>query len=71
VENGLGIACIPEFSVHDALVAGTLEVVLSAFTEPRHTTFRIFWPSSRHPSPKVRALVDFLVGQLAVETGGP
>jgi len=71
VENGLGIACLPEFSVREALTAGTLEVVLSAFTEPRNTTFRIFWPSSRHPSPKVRALVDFLVRQLAVETGGP
>ncbi len=59
-ENGLGIACLPAFSVRDALDAGRLEVVLSAFTELRQTTFRIFWPSSRHPSPKVRALIDFL-----------
>lgn len=66
----LGIACLPEFSVRNALAAGTLEVVLSAFTEPRHTSFRIFWPSSRHPLPKARALVDFLVWRLAIDAGG-
>ena len=66
-ENGLGIACLPEFSVHEALAAGSLEIVLPAFTELRQTTFRIFWPSSRHPSPKVRALVDFLATQMKVE----
>ncbi|WP_315971438.1 LysR family transcriptional regulator [Variovorax sp. PAMC28562] len=66
-ENGLGIACLPEFCVRDALAAGRLEIVLSAFTELRQTTFRIFWPSSRHPSPKVRALVDFLAEQIKVE----
>lgn len=66
-ENGLGIACLPEFCVRDALAAGRLEIVLSAFTELRQTTFRIFWPSSRHPSPKVRALVDFLAEQMKVE----
>ena len=66
-ENGLGIACLPEFSVGDALAAGRLEVVLPAFTELRETTFRIFWPASRHTSPKVRALVDFLAAQLKVE----
>lgn len=66
-EAGLGIACLPEFSVRDALAAGRLEIVLPAFTELRQTTFRIFWPSSRHPLPKVRALVDFLVERLEVE----
>lgn len=66
-EHGLGIACLPEFTVRDALAAGRLEVVLPAFTERRQTTFRILWPSSRHPSPKVRALVDFLVEQMKVE----
>jgi len=63
-ENGLGIACLPEFSVRESLAAGRLEIVLPAFTELRQTTFRIFWPSSRHPSPKVRALVDFLAKQM-------
>ena len=66
-ENGLGIACLPEFSVRDALAAGRLEVVLPAFTERRETTFRVFWPSSRHPSPKVRALIDFLAAQMTAE----
>ncbi len=63
-ENGLGIACLPEFSVREALAAGRLEIVLPVFTELRETTFRIFWPSSRHPSPKVRALVDFLAKKM-------
>ncbi|MET0208006.1 MAG: LysR family transcriptional regulator [Burkholderiaceae bacterium] len=63
-ENGLGIACLPEFSVRESLAAGRLEIVLPEFTAPRQTTFSIFWPSSRHPSPKVRALVDCLAGRM-------
>jgi DNA-binding transcriptional LysR family regulator len=65
-ESGLGIACLPEFSIRDALAMGRLEVVLSEYTEVRRVTFRILWPASRHPSPKVRALVDFLVERLQV-----
>lgn len=70
-ENGLGIACLPEFCVREALAGGRLEVVLTEFTEPRKTTFRIIWPSSRHPSPKVRALVDFLAKQMEFERNEP
>jgi len=66
-ENGLGIACLPEFTVREALAAGRLEVVLQDFTELHQVTFRMFWPSSRHPSPKVRALIDFLVEKMAAE----
>jgi len=57
--------------VRDALAAGRLEVVLPAFVERRETTFRIFWASSRHPSPKVRALIDFLAARMKIERSGP
>ncbi|QHI96791.1 LysR family transcriptional regulator [Xylophilus rhododendri] len=60
-EQGLGIALLPEFSVREGLAAGRLQAVLPDFTVARETTFRIYWPSGRHASPKVRALVDFLV----------
>lgn len=66
-EQGLGIACLPEFTVRDAIEAGRLEVVLARFTLRREVTFRIYWPSKRDISPKVRALVDFLV--MSLKTG--
>ncbi len=57
--QGLGIACLPDFSIRDALAAGHLKAVL-----PRHVkragTFRVLWPASRHPAPKLRAFIDFL-----------
>jgi len=63
-ERGLGIAYLPEFTVMDSLAAGELKVVLPAFTRKNLVTFRIFWAAGRHASPKVRALVDFLVKAL-------
>lgn len=64
-EQGLRIASLPEFAARDGVAAGWLQVVLPAVTERHLTTFRIFWPSGRQASPKVRALVDFLVKQMA------
>lgn len=57
--QGLGIAYLPEFAVRDPLSEGLLQVVLSRYTE-RTGVFYVLWPTSKHPSPKVRALVDFL-----------
>ena len=66
-EQGLGIACLPEFAARDGLAAGRLRAVLPAFTEVQQTVFRLYWPSGRHASPKVRALVDFLAAAMAAD----
>ncbi|MEQ4617413.1 MAG: LysR family transcriptional regulator [Corticimicrobacter sp.] len=57
--QGLGIAYLPDFSIREALADGRLESVLTDYVE-RTGVFHVLWPASRHPSPKVRALVDFL-----------
>ncbi|WP_047236422.1 LysR family transcriptional regulator [Chromobacterium subtsugae] len=54
-----GIACVPDFSVRDALADGTLELVLDGFMESSGT-IRIVWSSSRQMPSRLRALIDFL-----------
>ncbi|OXJ12451.1 LysR family transcriptional regulator [Burkholderia sp. HI2500] len=61
--RGLGIACLPEFFVHDALADGTLRPVLDEHVESR-TPFYVLWPSGRHPTPKLRAFVDYVAEHL-------
>ncbi|WP_022962001.1 LysR family transcriptional regulator [Halopseudomonas pelagia] len=57
--RGLGIAYLPDFSIREPLLDGRLQPILSEYVE--HTgVFHVLWPASKHPSPKVRALVDFL-----------
>lgn len=66
VEDGHGIACVPDFAVKDALAEGRLQRVLDS-----HLTgsivFQILWPSSRQMTSKVRAFVDFVVERFADE----
>jgi DNA-binding transcriptional LysR family regulator len=57
--QGLGIAYLPEFSIKEPLADGLLRVVLDGYAE-RKGVFHVLWPASKHPLPKVRALVDFL-----------
>jgi DNA-binding transcriptional LysR family regulator len=67
-ENGLGISCVPDFSVRQQIADGTLVYVLEDFVE--HTGwFRAVWPSSRYLSPKVRFFVDFFTAHLFEKTG--
>jgi DNA-binding transcriptional LysR family regulator len=61
--QGTGLACLPDFSVQDDLESGRLVTVLDHYLEGV-TTFRLLWPSSRHLSPKVRVLVDFIAEHL-------
>jgi DNA-binding transcriptional LysR family regulator len=69
-ENGLGIACLPDFAVRRQIANRTLVQVLPEFTE--HTgRFRAVWPSSRFLSPKVRAFVDFMGTHLFATQSGP
>lgn len=54
----MGIALIPTFIISDELRSGRLVRVLPGFRCEDHTLFAVY-PGSRHPSPKVRAFVDF------------
>ncbi|RQN39851.1 LysR family transcriptional regulator [Paraburkholderia tropica] len=57
--EGRGIAYLPDFSIREPLADGRLRAVLSSHLE-RPGVVHVLWPASKHPSPKVRALVDFL-----------
>ncbi|MGQ9426036.1 LysR family transcriptional regulator [Gilvimarinus sp. F26214L] len=57
--QGLGIAYLPEFAVKEPLSDGRLRTILASYAK-RTGVFHVLWPASKHPSPKVRALVDFL-----------
>jgi len=59
---GLGIACLPDFMVQDALASGELHTVLDDFNDHRGS-FRMLWPSSKHLAPKLRAFIDFMSEQ--------
>jgi DNA-binding transcriptional LysR family regulator len=57
--RGLGIACMPDFLVDEAVADGRL---VSLFEDQLGIAgqFQAIWPSSRHLSPKVRVFVDHL-----------
>lgn len=57
--KGRGIACLPDFSIKELLNTNQLVQVLPEFVD-RTGVFNILWPASKHPSPKVRAFVNFL-----------
>lgn len=56
---GLGIACLPDFMVQDAINQQKLITVLDSYIQYQGT-FRLLWPSSKHLSPKLRVFVDFM-----------
>ncbi|MEQ5837875.1 LysR family transcriptional regulator [Paraburkholderia acidicola] len=64
--KGLGVAYMSDFSVRDALNAGTLVTVLNEYTTS-HNTFRLLWPSGRHITPRLRAFIDFVSEQVPLE----
>ncbi|QPF74642.1 LysR family transcriptional regulator [Roseateles sp. DAIF2] len=61
--QGHGIAFLPDFSIRESLADGRLRPVLADHVG-RSGVFHMLWPASRHPSPKVRALVDFLCARI-------
>jgi DNA-binding transcriptional LysR family regulator len=63
VHRGLGIAQLPDFYVEQALSEGTLVSLLGAWRY-EHGAVWLVYPQSRHLSPKVRQLADFLVERL-------
>ena len=62
-EQGLGLACVPDFAIRRHVAEGRLQVVLGAFID-HSGVFRAVWPSSRFLSPKIRVFVDFLAAHL-------
>jgi len=62
-EAGLGIACLPDFAIRRQIEDGRLAAVLGEHTE-HQGVFRLLWPSSRYPAPKLRVFVDFLARHL-------
>lgn len=61
--QGLGIAYLPDFAIREPLADGRLQSILADHVE-RTGVFHMLWPASKHPSPKVRALVDFLCARV-------
>lgn len=57
--RGLGIAYLPDFAIRPQLAEGDLVPILTDHLQSEGV-FHVLWPASKHPSPKVRALVDFL-----------
>jgi DNA-binding transcriptional LysR family regulator len=62
--EGLGIACLADFSTQQALREGKLEKVLPTFTDHRGSLWML-WPSSRNATPKLRALIDYFKEHIA------
>ncbi len=58
-QQGLGIACLPDYMIHEAVAEGRLVRVLDDYLE-HSGTFWMLWPSSRHASAKLRVLIDHL-----------
>jgi DNA-binding transcriptional LysR family regulator len=62
-EEGLGLACLPLFTIGRQIADGKLVAVLDKHIEDIGE-FRILWPSSRHLSPKIQAFVKFMAENL-------
>jgi DNA-binding transcriptional LysR family regulator len=63
---GHGIVCLPTYLVGEDLRAGRLVRLLPDRLSLEASAFAIY-PQSRHPSPKVRALIDYLAEALGPE----
>ena len=59
VHEGLGIACLPDFMVNQAVREGRLQRVLDDHLDHRGS-FWMLWPSSRHASAKLRVFIDHM-----------
>ena len=70
VEEGLGIACLPDFLVREQLAKGSLTSVLDQYVA-HSGVMRILWPSSRYLSPKLRAFIDFMTTDLMAARAQP
>ncbi|MEK1932758.1 MAG: LysR substrate-binding domain-containing protein, partial [Pararhizobium sp.] len=67
-EGGLGLCCVPLFTVQRQLESGSLVAVLDRFLR-NSRPLRILWPATRHASPKVEAFVNFVAKNLFAANG--
>lgn len=61
--EGLGLTILPSFLVEDQLSAGKLVMILKN-TELTPFILSVVYPSRRHVSARVKALVDYLIDEL-------
>jgi DNA-binding transcriptional LysR family regulator len=62
-ESGIGLACLPLFTVREQIGTGRLISVLeNALADVG--AFRILWPAIRYPSPKIQVFVDYMARHL-------
>ena len=64
--QGLGIVLLPTFIVGDAIRAGDLEIILPDY-QPQEINIYAVYASRQHLSAKVRAFIDFTVGQIGAQ----
>jgi DNA-binding transcriptional LysR family regulator len=62
-EQGLGIACLPDFAIRAQLETGRLRTVLDEYIE-HSGLFHMLWPSGRYTPPKLRVFVEFMAKNL-------
>ncbi|WP_145594217.1 LysR family transcriptional regulator [Yersinia aleksiciae] len=63
--RGLGIACLPDFSMGNALLDGKLRTILGDYVK-RTINIHVVWPSGRYMTPKLRVFIDFLSDRMFV-----
>lgn len=63
VEEGLGIALLPDFMVQERINAERLVPVLDGYIQDKRDVC-ILWPTSRQSLPKIRAFVGFMAERL-------
>lgn len=66
VLQGLGVAVCPTWLLREELACGRVEPLLAGF-EPPALPIHAVWPSRRHTSPKVRAVVEHLARAFAAD----
>ena len=67
VRQGLGLAQLPDYYVKADIESGRLVTLLQDY-RPAADGIWALYPQNRHLSPKVRAVIDYLAGQLAEAT---
>jgi DNA-binding transcriptional LysR family regulator len=58
-ELGMGIACVPDFTVQRQVECGSLRTILAGCLEYQGS-LRAIWPSNSFPSPRLRAFIEFI-----------
>ena len=62
--SGMGIGIVADYICHDALVQERLVHLMPDWHVVPASAIYLCWPTTRHLMPKVRHLIDFLVGNL-------